>query len=379
MTTSKNIFTILQTKYGQGAFLNDEHAFKCRDSLVSLVRDHGNYRGVAERIAKDGLSFFTSTKDVASKENVLFMAAHVCFKYNVDNTPLVRSLVATSIVEQGNVAMWFNNQNLILLGDIPESQHQRNVLYDSSLQQTKSQRRSNNLDILNYILYHASDVPVKRYKRRRHFELVAFVDAPVKVVFSEHLTTPLLIACRKVHSDMVLLLLRHGADPLRTFGEHQHLFPKCPLENIIIQMNGMGLVFDFNNAHPSMRFLQQSNPIRVRRESSRERNLLRCLAYFCRVMPTLPITNSKALENILNPAPMIGVKSTNSSDDRMWVHQSFYERVSPYRTHNPPELLHLARVVIRNAIKTAWHPLHTSVFQLPLPRILMNYLDLQDD
>lgn len=185
-------------------------------------------------------------------------------------------------------------------------------------------------------------------------------------------TTPLMAATIRGDLALVLLLLRHGADPLLyERGDDMDCVKRSPVGFIIDKLNISALLKGSAWAR-SAAGGESQYPKDAARQS--EENSVTCLSYFSRAVYALDIRESSQ-----------SVITTATQEQKF--SEGIYFEVRPNVTEmvdimtsfrQPPTLRHACRYVIRRAVASAgMTKISTALKELPVPVIVQKFLDLR--
>ncbi len=192
---------------------------------------------------------------------------------------------------------------------------------------------------------------------------VRFVDAPLPAARG---STPLLLACHSINPAAVLLLLRYGADPLRSGQVHRVIGIQFqhPLYVLLTKLNA-SVFWLSHHQHLDMPLREQF----FKTHDRQVEDIRQCLCYFSRAVAQLPIG-------------LAGDGSTirDNLGKVFYLHPKQADAVPSTRTSDPPELCHWSRCLIRNHLQQHSRlSLPSSIQKLPLPDLLKRYVDLLVD
>lgn len=181
-------------------------------------------------------------------------------------------------------------------------------------------------------------------------------------------TTPLRAAITFGDPALVLLLLRHGADPMRCErGDEVDNFPqKCAVGFVVDRLNIMAVFKDPRWAMPDTGASSKS-------KNEGEEKALACLSYFSRAVYLLDIRKSSKTVDTNTPH-----EKKFSKGIFFEVHPKVTEIVDMASFRQPPSLRHACRYAIRYAVSCAGkEKIPTALKTLPVPTVMQQFLDLK--
>ena len=219
----ENIFEYLDQLYGSNCFANLSKAVKVRNFLYKYISSNCGYRKVVKHVIEDALDFFfrrhygvaDEKADVNTRE-ALYIAAHLCYRYQVEDSSLIQQVLEAAYDGDGNFDNWFLFLDpLAFLFEIESN------LYPYKLKDDEGFITTERLGALEYFLHHARGIKKKRVLCQFRSEVDDFPRATERELSIVNLPlvscrgcTPLLLASHSSDPRAVLLLLRYGADPL---------------------------------------------------------------------------------------------------------------------------------------------------------------------
>jgi ankyrin repeat/SOCS box protein 17 len=258
--------------------------------------------------------------------NILYVAAKLCYDWKLrDNAIVVR-----------------------LLNDIYNCEHTFERLFIGAILGTRVsnliagwksdfENSEENLAALEYFLVHATEARLEYDDNGRK---TRFVDVPME---SCTRTQPVHVAAQFGKAEVLLLLLRYGALITFDYETGGELSP----ERSLIQFC----------------------------RSDQTEGSLSCLRILIRAVPTI----TPAVDSVDQVHVFVGRNACGVST--LYVHPKLLQQgmIPPSRSGLvPPELKHLSRCVIRNALGKNWK-LPQGIKSLHLPSSLQDYLDLLED
>ena len=164
---------------------------------------------------------------------VIVLAAHLCQKYQiVDEPEMLQSILMSVFSCEGGFDRFVNFLHpLIFTCEVDPILYLLHSLH--TIDPTINER---NIEVLEYFLsqatritvpvevreFHVTDCQHPSYTSYYRYAKVPFVEMPT---FSCRGTSALLLACQSINAPAVLLLLRYGADPMRTGDSLVFIFP----------------------------------------------------------------------------------------------------------------------------------------------------------
>ncbi|CAH1794907.1 unnamed protein product [Owenia fusiformis] len=382
MMTDINIFTKIRGIYGWRCLTNKEHAKKARNLIYKHISDNCSYKAVVKKIIKQALEFHAATPcsshDVYDDPTeALYIAAHLCQKYSIEDSKLVLEVVQTAISCTGNHDRWF--EFLDPLAFSCELENNLYPIYNQSNAATTVVTKEQ-LNALEYFLTHCSGIVV----RTNHGAIanilglnetavasrwsdVAFIDAPLS---SCRNCNPLLLACQAESPEGVRLLLRYGAQPM--FPVYSFSDPsgqqRFPLQVLAMKLNAS--VFWKTHIHAIESNYREEF---MRQRKAYDMQINECINAFQTALPTLP----------LRPCQQLTQDHMGSSSTLFCVHPSYKSSLPRSITHGPRTLRHIAKCTVRNTLSrnngNAIISIPKKIQQLPLPILIKEYIDLQID
>ncbi|XP_008545780.1 uncharacterized protein LOC103569978 [Microplitis demolitor] len=294
---------------------------------------------VCERIVMSALRYHNITMSengsvclLGKFHNVLYVAAKLCYDWNLNNNKIVTRLL-------NDIYYCEKTFERIFVGAIFGIR----VTHFLSGWKSDFEDREENIRALIYFLDHAVTGKLE-YTSASSLTKRRFIDIPME---SYGQVLPLRVAIQNGAPDILLIMLRYGAST-----DSDKLAPS-PLEILLTKLNEYDVDKDSSN------------------NKKIPDNLIICLRFILR---TIPMASVKTPGHIANSC---GV-----------THVSLYEQypnlvernlVPPERSGLiPPELRHLCRCSIRQRLFENWALPH-GIKTLHIPRGLQNYLDLMAD
>ena len=376
----QNLFKDFQKTSGITCFGNIEAVNKIKRQLHRLLAMYGNYRVVVKKIVKSALDFYTTSKedlegmpqclqDEFSLVGVLALALHLCERFRIMDEPdTVKDLMRKIFDEDVGFDRFclfldplvFPYEIDSILFPEPVGQvHNMIPKYLNVLEYFLSQ--AHNLTIT--IQYSELDLTQRNLPYHTYGCDVRFVDAPLP---GSRGSTPLLLACHAINPDAVLLLLRYGADPLRSGQLHRviGLQFQHPLYVLLTKLNA-SVFWLSHHQHLDVTLRDQFMKTHLRQVD----DIRLCLRYFGRAAVQLPIAFADG-----------GSTIRDNSGKIFYLHPAHHDAVPLSRTKDPAELCHLARCSIRKYIQQhCQRDPSSSISKLPLPSLIKRYLDLLTD
>lgn len=183
--------------------------------------------------------------------------------------------------------------------------------------------------------------------------------------------TPLLAATMRRDPELVLLLLRYGADPFHC-AHGPDIASYCdPIENLIEGLNSITM---FKNSE----FSQETKEALSDEES---RGLL-CLEYFYRATPRIYVTESREFRPQEHCSDDEENQSPGPGDKVYHLHPALAGCLDMTLLSGPRSLQHLSRCVVRRSLQQRCvftSTLPDLICSLPLPKHVKRYVDLLCD
>ncbi|XP_043584895.1 uncharacterized protein LOC122568793 [Bombus pyrosoma] len=263
--------------------------------------------------------------------NVLYVAAKLCFDWNLNNNEIVSRLL-------NDIFYCEKTFERILVGAIFGTR----VTHFLSGWKSDFEDREENLRALMYFLHHAT-VGRLEYRCASSLDKRRFIDVPME---SYGQALPLRVAIQHGSPDILLIMLRYGASV-----ESDKLAPS-PLEMLLNKLSE----YDAQPGQDQIVFPEQ---------------LLLCLKLVLRTVTTAFVKTPGHI------AEQSGIFSVSIYEQYPTLVEQ--KLVPPERSGmSPPELRHLCRCRIRETLFENWALPH-GIQKLQIPESLRNYLDLLGD
>ena len=251
---------------------------------------------------------------------------HICWRENFENKKLLHSLILEYWRIGGTLHILFDQVHLWV-----------DLKWDAV-------KKTELLDKWEYILRHTTDLKLpKPYCHSRFKECchkIPFIDAA-----SKGESAPLGISLRYHYPDAVLLLLRYGACVETVLVEIRNLFQfYSKVQSIIVSKPSTGIV-EFED-------YRDLTDIEL------------CFAYLCRAMTSF--THS------------LDYRHFDSSHTKENYKKVLKRLIPTERLTDPCQLSQLCRISIRESLRKSSR-LPLGIKTLPLPRLLLDYIDLAHD
>ena len=291
----------------------------------------------------------------------LWKAIRMCFELNISESKLfpVRDLFLELFYCDGNLSSIFS---ILLCSHVTHPAV--NILY--------SNEQEENCQAFNYYLHHISTLQIEEFGDNKGKPL-DIINMEIDNVSN---CLPLSAAVAKRDPSLVLSLLRHGADPLRTvpgpetFTDDEE--DSDPTEQLIDDLNGFVLFKNTDFTETTKNILAME-----------EKKLWTCFSYFLRSVPSIILSSSSHI--------ITGVDDDN--DESVVIKPKAHEERKMYHIHplvasslnmeyftETPKLIHICRCAIRKEMKQLnTRSLPSAIQRLPLPTKLKEYLDIQID
>lgn len=263
--------------------------------------------------------------------NVLYVAAKLCFDWNLNNNEIVSRLL-------NDIFYCEKTFERILVGAIFGTR----VTHFLSGWKSDFEDREENLRALMYFLHHAT-VGRLKYRCASSPDKRRFIDVPME---SYGQALPLRVAIQHGSPDILLIMLRYGASV-----ESDKLAPS-PLEMLLNKLSE----YDAQPGQDQIVFPE---------------HLLLCLKLVLRTVTTAFVKTPGHI------AEQSGIFSVSIYEQYPTLVEQ--KLVPPERSGmSPPELRHLCRCRIRETLFENWALPH-GIQKLQIPESLRNYLDLLGD
>lgn len=218
----------------------------------------------------------------------------------------------------------------------------------------------------SYYLQHAQNIYIKGHKQ------------PIDLLNTEidaHNICPLSAALKKRDPELVLTLVKNGADPLcNSNSSSDEDMCKSPMR---LLLDDLSCLFMFKNY---AQFSEETKSKLAEQESK----AWVCLGYIRRGVSMIPLTSSTHIVTSVH---------TEDEDDFQDLNETPLElpaySIHPKLSHTVdidyfrlPSLKHLSRCAIRSQLKRNWRKVANipkGISLLPLPRVLKSYLNLEMD
>jgi ankyrin repeat/SOCS box protein 17 len=291
-------------------------------AVMAAVRYHGNSKTSNGKVCLMG-----------KFHNILYVAAKLCYDWKLRDNAIVVQLL-------NDIYHCERTFERLFIGAILGTRVSNLIAgWKSDFENPEE-----NLAALEYFLVHATEARLEYDNNGRK---TRFVDVPME---SCTRTQPVHVAAQFGKAEVLLLLLRYGASIAFDYETGE-----LSLERSLIQ---------FCRAHAS------SPP------SDQTEGSFSCLRILIRAVPTM-IT--PAVGSVDEVHVFVGRNACGAST--LYVHPKLLQQgmIPPSRAGLvPPELKHLSRCAIRNALAKNWKLPH-GIKSLPLPSRLQEYLDLLED
>ena len=277
-----NIFHTAVEIYGQNCFLHKKKVLDVRGFLYRHIRLHQNYRCVVEKVAIQALQFVSGPNPgsktnqrntVPQKWEALFLAVHLCQKYNLQNPAVVKPLMRSVLNFKDNVGSWDWRWFRILNPFAPVRVTGKDILYPfkpNGIDPFDEWPTDRHLEALEYFLKFAkfrfqtiqtgacNIVECPSLHDREDIlwpNECDFIDCPLRILTG--VSVPLAQACQSCNPKVVLFLLRHGATPVfkeeLTYWKLPYTFiPEQPLDPILSMLNSCATWRCRSNAFPNI-------------------------------------------------------------------------------------------------------------------------------
>ena len=369
-----NIFEEWQIAHGSRCFRKHDLLSKLKNAIHKYVCANGFYKKVVKRIIVDAIEFHASCGKgtdlgIANYEcashPIIVLAANMCQRYDIiDDADLLRRIFMSILQCDRGFDRFFSFLDPLKIFPFEVDP----ILFPFQNLTAVSSITKEHLTVLEYFLAQATNirVPVALSEFRltgdgpayvTYYAATPFVEMPIA---SSRSNTPLLLACHSISAAAVLLLLRHGADPLRPGQAHQivGLNFQHPLYVIVTKLNASVFWRTHRDDGVRSQFTE--------RHEAQDAELRLCLRYFCRALVRLPISIGSEM-------------TTNLRHHLSFQLHPYHRAVLPdERSVSPAELTHQCRCVVRRRLRNTTS-LSSAIGKLPLPTHIKRYLDLLYD
>ena len=376
----QNLFDDFQKNYGVACFGNEEIVNKIKRSLHRLLGMYGNYRVVVQKVVNSALDFYIRKSrdleglpecfhDEVSLVGVLALALHLCEHFRImDQSDLVKDKMKKLFNEDDGF-----DRFCLFLDPLVFPYEIDTVLFPQPMGQVQTMV-PRYLKVLEYFLSQAHNLAItiqfseldltqNNLPYHTYGCDVRFVDAPLP---GSRGSTPLLLACHAINPAAVLLLLRYGADPLRSGQLHRviGLQFQHPLYVLLTKLNA-SVFWLSHHQHLDVTLKEQF----MKTHNRQVNDIRQCLRYFCRAAVNLPIGISGEGSTVRDNIGKV-----------FYLHPAQQDAVPVTRTKEPAELCHQARCLIRQHLHQHSNlDQPSSIQKLPLPTLIKRYLDLLID
>lgn len=224
-----NLFCHIRESFGHDCYRNKGKLKRVRNFLYKYVAWQGHYKAVVRKVVQGAIDYHkdnhqelaaeVEVEDVCPDHSVLSLAAHLCQKYELVTEQELLQELLLALFECDNGFDRF----MTFLDPLTFPFEVDNEIYPFHCDVSTGTITPKHLKVLEYFLGVAANLTVKvkfsafDFTSRAgtyssYVSEVPFVDVPVPACRG---STPLLLACHSISPESVLLLLRHGADPLR--------------------------------------------------------------------------------------------------------------------------------------------------------------------
>jgi ankyrin repeat/SOCS box protein 17 len=305
----------------RGADCAEATAIAC--AVMAAVRYHANSKTLNGEVCLMG-----------KFHNILYIAAKLCYDWKLKDNTIVAQLL-------NDIYHCEQTFERLFIGAILGTR----VTNLISGWKSDFENPEENLAAIEYFLNHATEAKLEYDHNGRKTRLV---DISME---SYARTQPLRIAVQFGKAEVLLLLLRYGAAIMNDYETDE-----LPMERSLIY---------FCRAHVSSSPLNQTE------------GPFSCLKVLIRAVPTMVTLPSDSFDGEVR----VFIGRNSCGLNRLYFHPKLVQDgiVPPSRSGLiPPELKHLSRCAIRNALGKNWQ-LPLGIRSLRVPSSLQDYLDLLED
>lgn len=292
--------------------------------------------------------------------NALYKAIRMCFEQNISESKLfpIRNLFLELLYCDGNLASIFS-----ILSSGHVTHPAVNILYNNQPEE--------NLRAFEYYLHHISTIQTEEFGAQTGKPL----DIINKETDSISHSLPLSVALVKREPALVLSLLRHGADPLRTIHSLGNEDDPNHVEQLIDDLNGFVLFQSTGFTETTRNILAME-----------EKKAWSCYSYFLRSVPSIVLSSESHITTNTDDNDNDEAEGKMSMQIEEPVRRTY--QIHPLVAANlnmdyfmqTPKLMHICKCAIRRQIKEANKlSIPSAVHSLPLPATIKDYLDLMKD
>jgi ankyrin repeat/SOCS box protein 17 len=302
-----------------------DEATAVRCAVTAAIRYHASSRSSGGRLCL-----------VTGHHNILYIAAKLCFVWNLDDNSTVIELL-------NNIYQCERTFERLFVGAI----FGIGATHIISGWKSDFENHEENLAAIEYFLKHATKAKLE-YDNINNGKKTRFIDIPME---SYGQAKPVHTAVEFLKAEVLLLLLRYGADIMTVNESDKVVMGQAPRQPFS---------FCFSSSQ-----LSQSG------------KLLVCLKILLRSIRTVRALCPSSTDMTVSWIATENVLGAN----RFYLSPRLLKegKIPPSRSQlKPPELKHLSRCVIRHVLRENWQlPLGIRSLQIPLS--LQNYLDLLED
>ncbi|CAH1790372.1 unnamed protein product [Owenia fusiformis] len=344
--TSPNIFLALRRKFGDSC-LDHIHLKTSRAYIRDLITKG---RCHAEHVARDAINLKTFTSVMKWARDNLYNASNValsiCYGSNLIS-PIVNTLVDHFL------SLFPYATKFELFGHGIEDQRLRLHRMQYFLQQTGQALLNRRYIPVGNTEMQRSLLSLENWNGRDSGPSLMVLQKKFGLVL-----TPFLQICIELNPDMVMLFLRHGAQPLAyTHNDSPPALCKLqmyPFAKVIGAINNCANYEDVGHA-----------------DSETLNKAIKCIQSMCQVIPHVNII-------VLNESAEYYSRYTRRHDvlqkPTFFLREKFIDVLPLNRWQHPSELVHLCRCRIRNSLRK----IPQDILSLPIPNPLKRYLDLNE-
>lgn len=312
-----------------------------KSDIVSKIREVANIHKYRRRL-----------KGKCIEHESLYMSLRLCYEYDISEKDLAQNLIHELFICEGNLDTIFS---ILLPGHVIKTKSAVNrylhLLYPGFMSKTM---RKKSIASFHFYLGRICEARDKLSDGK-----MDILDRPFEM---DEIYNPLSAAAVCRDQEMVLLLLRYGANSFQELGDEN---TSDPFENLI---TGLNSIYIFNNS--------VLNSETIEALSDEGKKGFKCLYAFMRAVNTVTFDASTHIKLAEEGEEMTKKKERKSYNLHLRLANSFdYKEFMGVRT-----LQHLCRCSIRTVLsKTSFKAMPVAIQTLPLPTTVKAYIDLQSD
>lgn len=314
-----------------------------KSDIVSKIREVANIHKYRRRL-----------KGKCVEHESLYISLRLCYEYEIHEKDLAQNLLQEICICEGNLDTIFS---ILLPGHvIKNAAHIKRyiqILYPGFMSRTM---RKKSKESFSYYLR-----KICESRDRFNADGCTIINQPFDL---GDVYNPLSAAAVNRDHEMILTLLKYGADPCHRLGD-ENCFD--PLEAVV---RGLNSVFTFNNSSVS--------PETKEALTEEGRKGMECLRIFLRAVNSVPFDASTHInlattdEEVVDDDKTLLVKTYK-------LHSRLAESFDYKKFMGVRSLQHLCRLTIRTQLTKNTAALPQSIQLLPLPTYVKGYLDLEYD